>query len=49
MPVTKRDYYEILGCERGADDQTIKNAYRKMAMAHHPDRNPGDQGLGREI
>ena len=39
----KRDYYEILGVERGADDGTIKKAYRALALKHHPDRNPGDK------
>ena len=38
----KRDYYEILGVTREADAATLKSAYRKSAMEHHPDRNPGD-------
>jgi molecular chaperone DnaJ len=38
----KRDYYEVLGVERDADPGAIKSAYRRCAMEHHPDRNPGD-------
>lgn len=38
----KRDYYEVLGVDKGADDATIKKAYRALAKKYHPDMNPGD-------
>ena len=39
----KRDYYEVLGVGKNAGNDEIKKAYRKVAMQHHPDRNPGDK------
>lgn len=39
----KRDYYEVLGVDKSADEATIKKAYRKLAKKYHPDTNPGDK------
>jgi len=42
MAETKRDYYEVLGVDKSADDAAIKRAYRELAKKYHPDMNPGD-------
>ncbi len=41
--MSKRDYYEVLGIDQNTSEKDIKKAYRRLAMKHHPDRNPGDK------
>ena len=43
----KRDYYEVLGVDKNADEATIKSAYRKLAKKYHPDVNPGEEAAAK--
>ena len=49
MAEAKRDYYEVLGVSKDADDATIKKAYRQLAKKYHPDMNPGDKEAEIEV
>ena len=47
--MAKQDYYELLGVARSSDAATVKQAYRKLVMECHPDRNPGDAEAAKQF
>lgn len=47
--MAKRDYYEVLGIDKKADDKAIKRAYRKLAKKYHPDTDPGISRQSRDL
>ena len=49
MAESKRDYYEVLGVDKSADDAALKKAYRALAKKYHPDVNPGDADAEKKI
>jgi len=46
--MSKKDYYEVLGVDKGADKKQIKKAYKRLAMKHHPDRNIDNKAAAEE-
>jgi molecular chaperone DnaJ len=47
--MTKRDYYEILGVNKGASADEIKKAFRRLAIQYHPDKEGGDEAKFKEV